>query len=74
MAFDNRHTEFLVLAVLIGPTTAISLPVLRFLGCEGWYLGMAVVGCVAVSYGLLLLLLHLPDSFKRLKGKSQRKP
>ena len=63
MAFDDRHTEFLALAALIGITTAISLPVLRFLGCEGWCLGMGVIGCNVVAYGLILFAALHPDSF-----------
>ncbi len=63
MAFDDRHTEFLFVAALIGLVTAISLPVLRFLGCEGWYLGLGVIGCNVVAYGLILFAALRPDHF-----------
>jgi len=68
MAFDNRYTEFLFVAAIIGLTTAISLPVLRFLGCEGWCLGIGVIGCNAVCCGLILAAAHfdgLCDLFKK---------
>jgi hypothetical protein len=73
MAFDDRHTEFLVLAAVGGVATAISLPVLLFFGCEGWCLGMGVVGCIAVSYALILLALHHGSLFDWFKRKTKPK-
>lgn len=73
MAFDDMHTEFLFVAALIGVTTAISLPVLRFLGCEGWCLGIGAIGCNAVAFGLLLLAVHLDSLFDWFKRTILRK-
>jgi hypothetical protein len=73
VAFSDRHSEFLVVVVLLGVTVADSLPVLRSLGCEGWCLAAGITACVATAYSLLLLLLHSSNLFKWLK-RIRRKP
>jgi hypothetical protein len=71
VAFDDRHTEFLVLTALIGVATAISIPVLQLCGCEGWGLGTGVIACIAASYGLILLASYFDNIFGLSNHKRQ---
>lgn len=69
MAFGDRYTEFLAVLVLISVTVGISAPVLREIGYVGWHLALAIIGCVVVSYLLVILLLNIKNIIEWVRGK-----
>ncbi len=72
--FDDRHTEFWGLAAFSGVVVAISLPILRSFGWNGWHLWAGVIGCVAITYAMLLLALNVVNLFEWVKRVWRTRP
>ena len=69
MAFDDRHTEWLVTVGLVSITVGVMVPILQALGYRGWHLGLGLIGCGAAGYLLLVLLVNIVNIVEWVKNK-----